>query len=178
MPYFGTSQEWLEQSSLLIKARPTTTRVTAKWTLPKLRSSTSPSKRQKRKAEKASNASAVENTSASEAPTASSVPPSAELTLKTYDPASGVTLKYRTDQAAEVGRLVAVMGRLGRSMAALPDEEIKDEAATAAAEGAVGEQGTGRNTPIPEAASGDTKGGAGQGGGGQGGGKKKKKGRK
>ncbi|KAF2239050.1 hypothetical protein EV356DRAFT_528930 [Viridothelium virens] len=176
MPYFGTSQEWLEQSSLLIKARPTTTRVTAKWTLPKLRSSTSPSKRQKRKADKASNASAVDNTSASEAPTASSVPPSAELTLKTYDPASGVTLKYRTDQAAEVGRLVAVMGRLGRSMAASPDEEIKDEAA--AAEGAVGEQGTGRNTPVPKAVSGETKGGAGQGGGGQGGGKKKKKGRK
>lgn len=46
----------------------------------------------------------------------------AGLTLKTYEPRSGVCLKYRTDKAAEVGRLVAILGRLGKNMAALPDE--------------------------------------------------------
>jgi hypothetical protein len=34
---------------------------------------------------------------------------------------SGTTLKYRTDKAAEVGRLIAAMGSLGREMAALPE---------------------------------------------------------
>ena len=47
--------------------------------------------------------------------------PTAYLELKTYDPISGTTLKYKTDKAAEVGRLVAAMGSLGREMAALPE---------------------------------------------------------
>lgn len=47
--------------------------------------------------------------------------PIAYLKLKTYDPISGTTLKYKTDKAAEVGRLVAAMGSLGREMAALPE---------------------------------------------------------
>ncbi|KAI9687764.1 MAG: hypothetical protein M1822_001844 [Bathelium mastoideum] len=161
MPYFDTSQQWLEQSRLLIEARPTTTRVTTKWTLPKPASSTSRTRRRK----------------PSEAATTSNAAQSATLVLKTYDPVSGVTLKYRTDQAAEVGRLVAIMGRLGRTMAGLPDEEIKDD--TVVAEAAVGEQGPGTNTPVPEAGSGEAKGGPGPSGGGQGGGgKKKKKGKK
>ncbi|KAL8748968.1 MAG: hypothetical protein Q9199_007969 [Rusavskia elegans] len=44
----------------------------------------------------------------------------AHLVLKTYDPVSGVCLKYKTDKAAEVGRLVAALGRCGRAMAGLP----------------------------------------------------------
>lgn len=53
--------------------------------------------------------------------------PRAYLELKTYDPASGVCLKYQTDKAAEIGRLIAGLGRLGRSMAALPElAEDKD----------------------------------------------------
>ena len=49
----------------------------------------------------------------------------AHLTLKTYDPESGTCLKYRTDKAAEVGRLVASLGKLGKGMAGLgvPVEE-------------------------------------------------------
>ncbi|KEQ78208.1 hypothetical protein M436DRAFT_69325 [Aureobasidium namibiae CBS 147.97] len=47
--------------------------------------------------------------------------PIAQLELKTFDPVSGTTLKYRTDKAAEVGRLIAAMGSLGREMAALPE---------------------------------------------------------
>jgi hypothetical protein len=42
--------------------------------------------------------------------------------LKTYDPASGVTLKFKTDRAAEVGRLINGLGRVGRHMAALPEK--------------------------------------------------------
>lgn len=44
------------------------------------------------------------------------------LTLKTYDPESGVVLKFKTDRAADVGRLVAGLGLLGRHMAALPEK--------------------------------------------------------
>ncbi|PHH73693.1 hypothetical protein CDD83_4689 [Cordyceps sp. RAO-2017] len=48
-------------------------------------------------------------------------PPRGSLVLKTYDPGSGITLKYRTTKAAEVSRLVhSALGRLGRSMAAMP----------------------------------------------------------
>ena len=48
--------------------------------------------------------------------------PKAWLTLKTYDPESGVVLKFKTDRAAEVGRLINGLGRLGRHMAALPQK--------------------------------------------------------
>lgn len=56
-------------------------------------------------------------------------PPRASLVLKTYDPAGGVVLKYRTNKAAEVSRLIqSCLGGLGRSMAALPpaDETMTD----------------------------------------------------
>jgi hypothetical protein len=52
--------------------------------------------------------------------TATAKIPRAFLTLKTYDPESGVVLKFKTDRAAEVGRLIGGLGRLGRHMAALP----------------------------------------------------------
>lgn len=49
--------------------------------------------------------------------------PRATLTLKAYDPESGVVLKFKTDRTAEVGRLVNGLGRVGRQMAALPEKE-------------------------------------------------------
>ena len=48
--------------------------------------------------------------------------PRAVLTLKTFDPESGVCLKFKTDKAADVGRLVGGLGRLGRHMVALPSK--------------------------------------------------------
>lgn len=36
------------------------------------------------------------------------------MTLKTYHPDSGICLKYRTDKAAEVGRLMTGLGRLAK----------------------------------------------------------------
>lgn len=38
--------------------------------------------------------------------------PVANLTLKTYSPATGICLKYRTNKAAEVGRLITTLGKL------------------------------------------------------------------
>jgi hypothetical protein len=43
--------------------------------------------------------------------------------LKTYCPESGVVLKFKTDRAAEVVRLIGSLGRVGRHMAALPPKE-------------------------------------------------------
>ncbi|KFZ12635.1 hypothetical protein V501_04108 [Pseudogymnoascus sp. VKM F-4519 (FW-2642)] len=121
MPYLPTAQEWLTQSALLLQARPTTSRITTKYTV-------KPSTRR---------------------PTAETAAPApvAFLTLKTYDPASGTTLKYRTDKAAEVGRLVLSLSRLGREMAGLPElkeEDVKMEEA--------GEAVAGAAAPVPEKA--------------------------
>ena len=48
--------------------------------------------------------------------------PRGSLTLKTYDPVSGTTLKYRTDKVAEVGRLMAGLKSCARIMAASPED--------------------------------------------------------
>ncbi|CAM1502832.1 Fc.00g076080.m01.CDS01 [Cosmosporella sp. VM-42] len=134
MPYFKTSQEWLEQSTLLLEARPATTRITTKYSI------------------KPAPSSSAETTPK---------PPRGNLVLKTYDPVSGVTLKYRTTKAAEVSRLIyASLGRLGRNMAAVPVEETMPDVPPAVEEKATV---SGQQTPQ-------------QGGGG--GGKKKKKGKK
>ncbi|KAK7418884.1 hypothetical protein QQZ08_011093 [Neonectria magnoliae] len=100
MPYFKTSQEWLDQSIALLEARPATTHITTRYSL-----KAAPHPR-----EDAADADAAPK------------PPRGALVIKTYDPASGITLKYRTTKAAEVSRLIgASLGRLGRSMAAVPE---------------------------------------------------------
>ncbi|KAI5928562.1 signal recognition particle 9 kDa protein-domain-containing protein [Camillea tinctor] len=157
MPYYETSQEWLRQSTLLLEARPTTTRITTKYHISK------PTSRSSRK----SKAAAPDTTTPS-----AQHPPRGTLTLKTYDPHSGVVLKYKTTKAAEVSRLILSLGRLGRRMAGLPKESEADEAmadappaSTTTAEGKTQAQG----------GSGGGAGGSGGGGGGKG---KKKKGKK
>ncbi|KAM0470867.1 hypothetical protein ACHAPX_009741 [Trichoderma viride] len=152
MPYFKTSQEWLDHSVALLEARPSSTRVTTRYSI-------KPVKPRKQ---------TTTTTSGDESSTAPSGPrpPRGSLVLKTYDPVSGVTLKYRTTKAAEVTRLMsAALGRLGKAMAGIqdvPEETMQD--ADAAVETPQGEQ-----TPQQVAT-----GGAGGGGGG----KKKKKGKK
>lgn len=93
--------------------------------------------------------------------------------IKAYDPVSGAALCYRTGKAAEVGRLVQMLGGLGRAMTGTPavaaaaeqparaDGETpgEDEAAAAAGGSAPGQQ-------QPGAAGGGPKG------------KKKKKGKR
>lgn len=89
---------------------------------------------------------------------------------------SGVCLKYRTDKAAEVGRLVAALGSCGRVMAALPEKRAEDGGGEETA--GVG-AGLGEGVPVatsqqPEKDKGEGKGKGGAGAGGGGGGKKRK----
>jgi hypothetical protein len=111
--------------------------------------------------------------------------PRAMLVLKTYDPVSGIVLKYQTDRAAEVGRLVAAMGTCARKMAALKDAE-KTENPEDDADGMVGVIATG-TALVKDAAdkaveivrdSGKDAGKGKTGGSGGGGGGKKKKGKR
>ncbi|KAH7083534.1 signal recognition particle 9 kDa protein-domain-containing protein [Paraphoma chrysanthemicola] len=171
MPYFKTSAEWYEQSSLLLKARPTTTRITSKYSVLK----PSASKVAKRKSYAAKHTDKPPDTSRSASPPPqpqAPEDPTTTFTLKTYDPESGTCLQYETNKAAEVGRLIGNLGRLGRSMAALPDA-VEDLSAPAG-------RGDGVSTPQLDE-GGDVK----MGGvpvdpkaGAPAGGKKKKKGKK
>lgn len=110
-----------------------------------------------------------------DAAAAAAKPPRASLIIKTFDPHSGVCLKYKTTKAAEVSRLVQLLGSLGRKMAALPDAPppaiaVEDEAAAAgvATPPVGGSAGAGAGQPAQQAPSG-------AGGGGKG---KKKKGKR
>ncbi|KAK7938015.1 uncharacterized protein PG986_014883 [Apiospora aurea] len=188
MPHYAKSEEWLRESQLLLEARPTTvssprpfasichlslfpspfpdpvqTRITTKYAIkvPKVRKP------------KTTDADADNDT-----PVPTAKPARGSLTFKTYDPISGVTLKYRTSKAAEVSRLIMCLGKLSRPMAGLP--ELKDEIMTDAPAGE-GEGGTpaaekseaaATTSAAPPAAQQQTPAG---GGGGKG---KKKKGKK
>ncbi|KAF2742172.1 hypothetical protein M011DRAFT_522333 [Sporormia fimetaria CBS 119925] len=185
MPFLPTSTEWYEQSSLLLKARPSTTRITSKYTV----LSPSPSKIRKRTkyAERKSLKSTADTSStpataeAQSSTTVDASTPTATFTLKTYDPVSGICLQYETNKAAEVGRLVGSLGRLGKHMAAV-------KTVTTDLSEPSGRPGV--DTPGVEKLEGDVvmadvkmtdaktveQGKAGNGGGG--GGKKKKKGKK
>ncbi|KAF2216524.1 hypothetical protein CERZMDRAFT_93813 [Cercospora zeae-maydis SCOH1-5] len=136
MVQLGTSEEWQRQTSLLVKARPTTTRITTKYNIPNLESPKYQQKLKKRKRE----ADGEDKESANAAP----LIPRATLTLKTYDPESGVTLKFKTDRAAEVARLINGLGRVGRHMAALPEKEGAQDAAM-------------EDAPVPEQVAEDIK---------------------
>ncbi|THY19539.1 hypothetical protein D6D00_07672 [Aureobasidium pullulans] len=130
MPYITSSEEWQKQSALLLQARPDTTRITTKYHIP---SASSISTKPTTTTTDASTTTPTESKLAQQ--------PIAYLELKTYDPISGTTLKYKTDKAAEVGRLVAAMKSLGREMAALP--EIKQDITMTDAD----------ETPVVEAAA-------------------------
>ncbi|KAB8360800.1 hypothetical protein FH972_024534 [Carpinus fangiana] len=163
----SSSQDWLEQSSLLLKAHPSTTRISSKYSIGT--PITSPKS-------KKLNSEPRNTGPPGSGPTPSqSTQPRATFTLKTFDPVSGVCLKYQTDKAAEVGRLVAYLGSLGRSMCGLPD---KVEDVTMIDTAAGGEENA-DTTPASVAAT-ESKGSSGQSGQqqGGGGGKKKKKGKK
>lgn len=97
MTYFPTLHDYLHQSSLLLQAYPTA-RITTKYSLP-------------RKASQKSSAQQTTETDGSQKPKRE---PAATLTLRTYHPESGICLKYQTDKAAEVGRLIAGLGRVAK----------------------------------------------------------------
>jgi hypothetical protein len=151
MPYYATADEWLRQSQLLLEARPTTTRITTKYSIRPVEAPRKP---------KADSAAAAAGAAAPTEPK----PPRGRLVLKTFDPKTGTTLKYKTTKAAEVSRLVLSLGKLGRPMAGLP--ELKEDISMPD----VPESGTG--TPAMEKAEPTA---APAGGGAAGGGKGKKK---
>ncbi|EFW98821.1 hypothetical protein CMQ_4673 [Grosmannia clavigera kw1407] len=142
MATFSTSQEWLRQCTLLVEARPQTTKITSRYSVkPK------PARRVKRAAaagsEEAPSAGAAKQTAA--APAAhTSQNPRAKLVLKAVDPASGVCLRYETTKAAEVSRLVQLLGQLSRRQAGLAaaQETAEDVAMTEA-------EPTAASTPTP-----------------------------
>ncbi|KAM7192773.1 Signal recognition particle 9 kDa protein (SRP9) domain containing protein [Naviculisporaceae sp. PSN 640] len=171
MPYYAKSEDWLKQSSLLIEARPATTKVTTTYTV-------KPARKEKED----------DNSSKPAAATTPTTKKSyGHLVLKTYDPISGACLKYRTSKAAEVSRLIQMLGTLGKKMAGVPEsaapaagagQDIKDEVMTDAPPvGVVGnieaERASGASTPAPGTANVPA-----QGGGGGGGKGKKKKGKR
>ncbi|KAL4866326.1 signal recognition particle 9 kDa protein-domain-containing protein [Aspergillus spectabilis] len=89
-PYLPTSASYLRESSLLLQAYPDSTRIVTKYTYPK--SSTHQTQQQSQ-----------------DEP---AKPPLATLVLKTYTAEAGICLKYRTNKAAEVGRLITALGLL------------------------------------------------------------------
>ncbi|KYG41304.1 hypothetical protein M433DRAFT_76129 [Acidomyces richmondensis BFW] len=131
MVHLRTSEEWHRQSALLLQARPTTTRITTKYKIPNLNSP----KYQQTKKRKRDGEDEEKETSVPKVPRA-------VLVLKTYDPQSGVVLKFKTDRAAEVGRLISGLGKLGRHMAALPEKSEGIEDATSTTERISAEDGT------------------------------------
>lgn len=175
MPYFADLHTYLHQSSLLIQAYPSA-RITTKYSLPGKPNT----KARSNPKDEGDTAPPKAESSAAQAKRE----PSAVLTLKTYEAGSGICLKYRTDKAAEVGRLLAGLGRLAKG------ETIELPTATAAANGSAAaidgdkmDVDSGMSAPkvedkvvtAPPAATQTNNAAAGGGGGGKG---KKKKGKK
>ncbi|KAI9043509.1 SRP9/SRP21 family protein [Aspergillus affinis] len=100
MPYLPTPQAYLEQSALLLEAYPDTTRITTKYSFPS----------HKPKSKPTSTTDSAPTDPQSQPQT--STTPVATLTLKTFNPSAGLCLKYRTNKAAEVGRLITSLGKL------------------------------------------------------------------
>ncbi|KAL4920428.1 signal recognition particle 9 kDa protein-domain-containing protein [Aspergillus aurantiobrunneus] len=156
-PYLPTSAAYLKESSLLLQAYPVSTRITTKYTFPK---ATPCSKSQQQ-------SSTQENVQAQ--------PPAATLVLKTYTPEAGICLKYRTNKAAEVGRLITALGLLagGADLTSL-DSGAANGSGTAGDVEMGGEEGL---TAAAAATTGASP-GIGTGAGGKGKSKKKGKGKK
>ncbi|KAK4200548.1 signal recognition particle 9 kDa protein-domain-containing protein [Triangularia verruculosa] len=157
MPFYEKSEDWLHHSSLLLAARPDTTRITTNYHL-------SPARR------------TPKNAAPEQAAEDAKKGTRGHLVITTFDPKSGASLKYRTSKAQEVGRLVQMLGNLAAKAAGRKeeDEEVKKEEDVEMGDGAAAESGVA--TPMT--------GGAGpavqqqqppQAGGGGGGGKGKKK---
>jgi hypothetical protein len=105
MPYLPQLNSYLQQSSLLLHAYPDTTRITTKYSLPRKR---------KTKPSQATPGKAPQQTENSKSSARQRQLPAATLTLKTFEPAAGICLKYRTNKSAEVGRLMTCLGRLAK----------------------------------------------------------------
>ncbi|KIW11980.1 hypothetical protein PV08_09254 [Exophiala spinifera] len=182
MTYFSDLHTYLHQSSLLIQAYPTT-RITTKYSLPR---KPNPKSRSKSKQTEQEPTQAEGTNGTAPAQSQAKRDPSAVLTLKTFHPESGICLKYRTDKAAEVGRLLAGLGRLAKgevieipstTSAQIPatDGAVADKMDIDSVAGFAVPKPGDSTVAAPPAATQTTGAGAGGGGGGKG---KKKKGKK
>lgn len=198
MVFLDSVNAYLHQSSLLLTTYPSTTRITTKYTLPrktppperpipanrlttKNSSKVEKSKNLPRKTKNADTNGDVAMTDSSAAGDSKHPKPKpATLTFKTYEPGSGICLKYSTDKQAEVGRLMLGLGRLAAGetieepSTAPPTTgpAAEDKMDVDTTEGKTSDSApttTASVTPAPAPQ---------QSTGGQGGGKKKKKGKK
>ncbi|THC98144.1 hypothetical protein EYZ11_002368 [Aspergillus tanneri] len=140
MPYLPTPQAFLEQSALLLEAYPDTTRITTKYSFP---------------SHKPKSTSTVDSASADPKSQPPATTPVATLTLKTYNPSAGLCLKYRTNKAAEVGRLITSLGKLaaGADVASLGLSGAAPGTQVAADVEMMDAPEEGASTPTPAAAS-------------------------
>ncbi len=186
MPYLPDLNTYLYNSSLLIQAYPDS-RITTKYALPRKPNTKSKSQTPSKRSQKADSATEPVDASATDGRTRQQQrekkEPSAILVLKTYHADSGICLKYRTDKAQEVGRLMAGLGRLAKGeIIEMPTTAGPN--ATGQVDGDAMEVDSGpvvapkagdkvvTATPVSQQTQGQQEGGGG------GGGKKKKKGKK
>lgn len=177
MPYLPNLNSFLHQTSLLLEAYPST-RITTKYSLPRQNKPSEsrqiqPSRQPQHDSPmpdapppKTNSNSQTTATAAMEL-TREKLPPAATLTVKAYHPASGICLKYKTDKAQEVGRLIGGLGRLAKG-------DIIEEPSTAQLAPGIVEDVEEQPPPPPPPPQTQGK----QPGGGGGGGKKKKKGKR
>ncbi|EGC44504.1 conserved hypothetical protein [Histoplasma capsulatum var. duboisii H88] len=186
MPYLPTSQEYLEQSALLLHAYPDTTRITTKYSYPtsKKSSTAQPTSAQPNPSAPDASTTPTQKQTQTQTQSQSQSQTTATLTLKTFHPTSGICLKYRTNKAAEIGRLIAGLGKLASGA---PDAETAVAAVTgadaaAAAASSVGMAGDAEMVDASAHAAtpglGTVAGGKGSSGNGGGKSKKKTKGKK
>jgi Signal recognition particle 9 kDa protein (SRP9) len=108
MPYLSNINSYLYQSSLLLQAYPTTTRITTKYSLPRER------KPKTNKGESTAPQDAISDIAEDKKPVREQQPPSATLVFKTFETTAGICLKYETNKSAEVGRLFTGLGKLAK----------------------------------------------------------------
>lgn len=87
---------------------PPQTRITTKYHFP----TETPGARAKRAKSQAKKASTTSETTSQPATTQTNSAPVASLTLKTYNPTTGIVLQYQTNKIAEVSRLITGLGKL------------------------------------------------------------------
>ncbi|KAK0748870.1 signal recognition particle 9 kDa protein-domain-containing protein [Apiosordaria backusii] len=109
MPFYEKSEDWLHHSSLLLAARPSSTRITTKYHL-------SPARR------------TPKNATPEQAAEDAKKGVRGHLVITTFDPKSGASLKYKTSKAQEVGRLVQMLGNLaGRAAGNIAGEQQQQQ---------------------------------------------------
>ncbi|KAJ5356172.1 hypothetical protein N7517_010781 [Penicillium concentricum] len=108
MPYLPTSQAYLEQSAQLLQAYPDTTRIVTKYSFPTNRRGNL-IRAHKSQVRKEAKATATGGTTTTPAHPSTAT---ATLTLKTFNPTTGICLHYRTNKLQEVGRLITTLGKL------------------------------------------------------------------